>query len=403
MNILYISYENVFRTAIVQAMLLRPSALAASRFGHRFTILSSVKPGEADDVYRRNRRAWLEHGAHPNVRVVEIPKRVTKRYRPDALVRDASALLSAALRHARDADVIHCRGYGAGCVGLVVAALTRKPWVFDMRGVLPEELVHLGLVSRSGPKYRLLKRFERRMMSAASVVVTVSNRMTEYVRAAFRPKAVACIRNPADFARFPRSAPPSGGLVFLYSGSTLAWHEPERTVAHFAAIRRALPGSRMVFAAHDLDGVRELFDRHRVGPSAYDLISVGYDEMPDVCARCHVGICFRPNVFLSTVCAPVKFAEYAAAELFVLTNAGCGDLPELVREHGCGMSFPDLDDVEANVAAALPALREVARVASLGARPYNRDDLSFLDLGSKEGVDLLHSVYAKAVSGPVGR
>ena len=55
MKILYLTYENVFGTPILQAMVLKPLSILSKKYDLKFKITSSVKSHEKDEIYFANK------------------------------------------------------------------------------------------------------------------------------------------------------------------------------------------------------------------------------------------------------------------------------------------------------------------------------------------------------------
>src|SRR4051812_33174389 len=73
-------------------------------------------------------------------------------------------------------DVVHGRAHVAAAMGLVAKRLTGCRLIFDIRGFNPEEYVDAGVWSRGGLKFRLAKRVERGLLSAADGFVVLTEK-----------------------------------------------------------------------------------------------------------------------------------------------------------------------------------------------------------------------------------
>ncbi len=79
---------------------------------------------------------------------------------------------------ARDADFIHARSY----VPALIAERLGRPFLFDMRGLWPQEKVDAGLWREGGPMHRTWKRLERRLLDRAAGVVLLAAGAKEHLR-----------------------------------------------------------------------------------------------------------------------------------------------------------------------------------------------------------------------------
>ena len=66
-------------------------------------------------------------------------------------------------------------------------------------------------------------------------------------------------------------------------------------------------------------------------------LSVNREEIPLYLAAADIGFLLREKQQLNSVASPVKFAEYLAAELAVVTSPGVGDISELVQKKNLGI------------------------------------------------------------------
>ena len=116
-KVLYICYENAFATGILNAMVLRPIELLLKRNEDLdITLVSILKKGDSSDFfYQKTKRQFLQRN---KVTLLENEKSLGKRQAMFVLLFDIIRIIWS-LRSA-DADVIHCRSYGATLIGFIV-------------------------------------------------------------------------------------------------------------------------------------------------------------------------------------------------------------------------------------------------------------------------------------------
>ncbi len=391
MKVLYITYENVFRTAILQAMVLKPLSLMSKIYGTEFVITSSIKSFEHDDIYLINKESFSEE----KIKVVEFTKNLTGKQSIFTFIKDIFPLIFYSIGEARKCDVIHCRSYGGAMIGYFASLFSKKPFIFDMRGTLPEETVEVGKITYGSFKFKLLKKIEKLLVNNADCVVTVSEKFSGYIQDNFSPKKVVNINNPTDFNVYSQESSSQNNVTFIYSGSMQVWHEPEITIRYFSELYKKLGEAIFFkFCTNDPGMAEDIFEQYSLPVTSYEILTVPFSEMPLHYAQSDIAFCFIKNSFSKSICFPVKFSEYIASELFVLANRGVGDVAEIIDNYKCGIAFDDLDEMNKNVDAIVEVVKEMLNNSYTG---YDRNDLSFLDW-NKEGISNINDIYIDVVT-----
>ncbi len=73
-------------------------------------------------------------------------------------------------------DIIHAHMHEGALIGWVLAALLRKPLVFDFQGSLTAEMIDHGFLRHSSPFHRLIRRTERFINQRPDMILTSSER-----------------------------------------------------------------------------------------------------------------------------------------------------------------------------------------------------------------------------------
>jgi hypothetical protein len=387
-KVLYITYENVYKTAILQAMVVKPLDLMSKKYGIDFIITSSKKPFENDDIYESNKKYVQEK---TNLKIREFEKKLTNKQSILMFLRDIIPMIKYCIREAKSCDLIHCRSYGGAMIGLVVSLATNKPFIFDMRGVLPEETVDVGKISKNSMKYKLMKFAEKILIKKASYVFTVSEKFNDYIKLNFNKNNTINIYNPTDFNAYYK-LPRNGGKVnFIYSGSMQVWHLPELTIKYFLEIQK-IYGNKvyLYFCTNDKGKAETIFKKLNVPKYSYEINTVPFHKMPEYYAKADVAFCLIKESFSKSVCFPVKFSEYIASNLFVVANRNIGDIDTIIEKHNCGMAFNNINDINENVKKLSKIIDEMINNTY---REYNRDELRFLDWNN--AIEKIYDIYQK--------
>ena len=241
------------------------------------------------------------------------------------------------------------------------------PWpvkvIFDVRTLLPEQ----GLVNRKwrsgGPVFRFWKALEHWMLNSADLVVSVSPAMTVHLEKENPKAAVETIPNFVDLEFFRpdsdlraetrRRLGLDNRRVLVFSG-TLGGRYPAERIAECA---------ESFFRLFDSEGYLLVLtgsDEKRLAPLVEALGKCGLqrgneweahrcavDEMPQMLAAADWALLVLADFLTSETFLPIKFAEYLALGLPILTHPANSELVRLVENHGVGMVLDREQQAEA--------------------------------------------------------
>lgn len=263
-----------------------------------------------------------------------------------------------------------------------------------MRGVLPEETVELGKINENSIKFKIMKIAEKLLVKKAAIVIVVSEKFKNYIAKTYNIKNIYTVYNSANFIDYEvQSYKNIEQVRFIYSGSLREWHLPDVTIKYFISLYKKYGNKiHLLFCTSDVEAAQILFHKHGLACEAYTLQSVPFDMMPYIYRQAHIAFNFIKPTFAKSVCFPVKFSEYIAANLFVIANKGVGDLSEIINKHGCGIAFDDLLDYDNN----LIGIEHVINAMLCGGfKPYNRSDINYLNWESS--IKTLYSIYTDLI------
>jgi len=389
LKILYITYENVYKTAILQAMVVKPLNLLSQKYEIDFTITSSMKVFENDEIYVKN-KSYVQ--MHTNLHVEEFEKNLTNKQSIVTFLKDIFPMLKYSIKEAKKSDIIHCRSYGGAMIGLIASVITNTPFIFDMRGVLPEETIDVGKLTETSLKFKLLKFVEKILIWKAAYVFTVSETFNSYIQNNFNKKNSININNPTDFNAYFKENNKNSSVSFIYSGSMQKWHLPELTIEYFSKIQKKYDDKvYLYFCTNDIGKAEEIFESFNIPKSSYEINTVPFEEMPNYYSKADIAFCFIKESFSKSVCFPVKFSEYIASNLYVLANPNIGDLEQIINEHNCGTIFDNVNAMDKNIQLLSDTIDNMLNNQY---KPYNRNDLEFLDW-NKKGIEKIYSIYSE--------
>lgn len=255
------------------------------------------------------------------------------------------------------AELIHARSYLPAAIALAAAAVTRRRYIFDMRGFLGEEYVETGYWSATDLRYRLLRIVERHLLRGATAIVVLTRRAEERLRTmpAYGSLAradITVIPCGVDLERFCPGATRPTDPTLVYSGSLGMWYLLPEMLRVYALARHRVPRLRLLLInqnEHEL--IREKVARAGLADADVRVVRADFGEMPALLAAAHVGIALIRQQPSKIGSSPIKVAEYLACGLPVVVNAGMGDTDDLVQRYGAGHVVRSFDEPELRRAA----------------------------------------------------
>jgi len=351
-GVLYISYDGLLDPLGYSQV--QPYLRALGESGVELWVLSFEKPGRlgSGEELRRLQEGLASRG---------IDWRYLRYHKKPAVAAtlwDVTRGILAGLRltAGHSIELIHARSYIAALIGLVLAVLPGRRFLFDMRGFWADERVEGGLWPAGGLLYRIFKSLEKRLLNRADAVVVLSRRGADIVEqwlSARNPRPpVAVIPTCVDLELFrpvekPGKPRGSGGLRLIYLGSLGTWYLVDQMLAFYEALRFRVPGSVFrVLTPSDPVILEQAVQRTGLSQEAAGSVTVEslpYEKVPEALGRADCSIFFiRPSFSKQASCA-TKFAESLACGLPVVINAGVGDHDLQVKKARVGVVLETLD------------------------------------------------------------
>lgn len=307
-----------------------------------------------------------------------------------------AALTAAVVR----ADLVHVRSYVAGTLALPLATLARRPLLFDMRGLWPDERVEDGVWSKEGRIYRGAKQVERLLVDRASAITVLTNSMARYLRTeapfSLRLRApIHVIPTCTDLERFSLEVPPDRGIAgqlegfrtLAYVGSFGGRYLSEEMARFYLAWRRhAAPARFLVISRQDPAQIRGVLEAAGV---ADELVHrpAEHDEVPAFLRCAEAGVFFHPPTFANRGAAPTKLGEMLSSGLPPAGNL-VGDVPEVLRTEDVGVVLEDFSDDSLDDAA-----RRLAEMSAREDAPRRCRETAERWFSLSRGLDGYEAIY----------
>ena len=410
-RVLYITYDGI--TDPLGRSQVLPYLTGLSRLGHRITILSCEKPDRhAKDGARIQAlcdAAGIEW--HP-IRYHKKPPVLSSAYDAAILRRTAERL-----HRQRRFDIVHCRSYIPGIAGMHLKRRFGVRFLFDMRGFWPDEKVEGHSWPQTNPVFRRVyawfKKLEAELLSGADHIISLTYEGKRQL--ATRPQLqsdaaeITVIPCCVDFSHFPlvdaadrdrgRAALRLGkdDRVLAYLGSLGAWYMLDEMLDFFRVMLARDPESVFLFVTHDApEGIKAAAAARGIPEQRIVVTPASREEVPLFMAAADIGIFFIQPVFSKKASSPTKMGEMLALGLPLVTNAGVGDVAEIVRDTGCGVAIERFD-----AAAYSDALDAIAAMEPAPAAQRERALPWFdVEIGIARYDQVYRSLAAQAGSNP---
>jgi glycosyltransferase involved in cell wall biosynthesis len=233
-------------------------------------------------------------------------------------------------------------------MALAITRMTGVKYLFDMRGFWADERVDGNLWARTSLMYRVAKGFEKRFLLAADHVVSLTHAgATEIQRFPYlrgRMPPISVISTCANLEHFKPSGEVSKELVLGYVGTVGTWYLFEETVAVFSELIRIRPEARiLILNRNEHDYIRERLELGGIPLNAVELRAADHADVPRQIARMKASVFFIKPVYSKRASAPTKLGELLGCGVPCLSNAGVGDMADIIEGERVGVAIKSLD------------------------------------------------------------
>ncbi len=366
-KVLYLTY-NGLADHIGQAQVL-PYLQATARRGHQLHVMSFEKDKNID-VFNQLKNTVANDGItfHPQT-FTSFPPLLSK-------IRDSKNLSSSAIQLAKTHafDLVHCRSYVPSIGGCKIKHKYGTPFVFDMRGLWPDQRREGGRWRSSNPIYRLLyqrwKKREANFISQADWIVSLTDVCKTEIESwdSYRGAPISVCPCSVDTQSFyPRDSSrrqcirdrlgvASDTFLLMYMGSLGSVYLLKEMFAFFQAMQKQKSDCKFLFLGqHNRDELLKFgkdygfnFERNSVLTA-----SSKREDIPDYCAAADAGICFITPTYSSLGVSPTKFGEYLACGLPTIINSKIGDTEQILTQLAGGAVVPSFGQQDLSKAVKL--------------------------------------------------
>lgn len=250
--------------------------------------------------------------------------------------------------------LVHSRSYVSTVIALGLKVFGGIPYIFDMRGFWFDARSEMGHWKKSSLSFRLAKWLERQFIARSSTVVALSRGAVEAMKSwpqlAGLPVRYEVVTVCADldlFAPRPRASAPAGEFVLGYVGNAGPGYLFGRVLECFLVLRRLRPLARLrIVNRRDHDFIRAILAEFKIPGEAVELVSAEHNEVPERMSGMDAGIFFFRADPSRVASVPTRMGEFLASGIPCLSNAGFGNVEEVLTGEDVGVVLDGYDRVQ---------------------------------------------------------
>ncbi len=223
------------------------------------------------------------------------------------------------------------------------AALTRKPYVLDIRDYYPEILFDAQYVRKESLLGRFLLWLERTWYRKAMFVATVTDSLVEEITTKIGKAntPVVLLRNGYDKEKFKISKEKYKRFTLIFHSNFGQFHDIDLILKLAEKLKKHRKIEFLIIG----DGVQAYKIKNSNLPNIRYIGQVDYHQIPELIARGNLGLSFRVKGRIGIKSIPVKVYEYIGAGLPVIRTP-LGDCGEMLEHFQIGFQFSP-DDIDA--------------------------------------------------------
>jgi glycosyltransferase involved in cell wall biosynthesis len=263
--------------------------------------------------------------------------------------------------------ILHCRSYLAGLIGLHCKKKFNTGYVFDMRGFWADERIEGGIWNKKNPiayyLYSFFKKKEKEMLKSSDAIISLTHKAKSIIlnwNLKINDSKITVIPCCADLNHFSISNVEENKLsvfknnfpqlknkfVLSYVGSLGTWYMADEMLEFFKVLSEKADSHFLIITKDSEDLVRKAALKHDVSSDKYTVVSSSRVDMPYFISLTTASLFFIRPSFSKSASSPTKMGELLSMGVPVITNAGVGDVDDIVHETNCGVIISNFNKKE---------------------------------------------------------
>jgi glycosyltransferase involved in cell wall biosynthesis len=322
--------------------------------GHQVTVITCAPNFPAGTLFPGYRNRWYASEDMDGVRVVRVKTYITAnagflRRTLDYLSFLPSAFVAGLLLPRADVIVGTSPQFFAALGAWMLAAVRRRPFVFELRDLWPASIVTVGAMEES-PVIRVLEKLELFLYRRAAAIVSVTRSFkAELVRRGIAPEKIAVVINGVDLGRYrPRARDSELATRYALDGKLVIGYLGTHGMAN--ALHRVLEAAELLRGRQDIvfllagGGARRASLLATATAKKLDNVRLlppqPKELMPRLWSLCDVSLIHLKDDPVFATVIPSKLFESLGMGLPVLMSLPAGEATRMVTAAGVGVIVP---------------------------------------------------------------
>lgn len=394
-NLLYISYTGLLEP-LGQSQVLKYLEGLSSNYS--FDLITFEKANDLKNEKEIDRLNTICKSKN----IKWIPLRYHKRPRLLATLYDMMLILWRCKKiiSSKDIDIIHSRGYIPGFAALILFKLYSIPYIFDIRGFWPEEMINSGSINRTSNVYKLIKKIEVYTFKNSAHIISLTNAAIDYLIKKYpnqiNVEDISVIPTCVDLEQFQvLDAKQKQSHFNLYCvGSVKGWFMIDWVLHVFTLVRKKHESAKLhIVTRDDPSFVFSKLENHDINEKDIEIFAVPFEKISLEINKANFGIFFYKPYVSELARSPTKMGEFLACGVPCISNEGVGDVKEILVENKVGLVMEDPFQISADTLNL--EINNILEIENISER-CRKVAVEYYSL--KKGVDMYNKVYSSVIS-----
>lgn len=264
------------------------------------------------------------------------------------------------LNQIKSYDLVHCRGYFPGLLGLIAKKKYNVKFIFDMRGWWPDEKKESGHWDNKLYKiiYNYFKKKEVQLFLNSDKIISLTNAgKKEIINHNWSsPEKIGVIPTCVDFDNFPlfkeeirnqirkKLNIDLNAKVLVYSGSMSGNYDIKEfslLFKHF--INLSVTNKILIVSKTPKEFIFNKLDADKLDTSKFIIVDSEFSNVYKYLQASDIGLILYKRAFSTIGRSPTKLGEYWASGIPALSIKGIGDLDFIHKKYPFGLEL--LEDI----------------------------------------------------------